>query len=383
MPSMPRGMPNMGGMMPSTGGPSTADAHALIEDAHSKKRRESIEMLDQVLDVLRGNNLNMMLGVGTFAFALGVTIFSLLHLSLSHFQKCFTLLAVLFLITQSFTMVESMRNGALTQPNLGEGKDQEKYYERFLMKGAAFIKGHNIYRASVVAGFFIAIACSVYGLFIMPAAMDQESVRHLPPGKCLLFLGAFFTLGSSLNLANLLRDRFDAEIWAKQFHDNPQMPMEMIEVCLKNSCVMASKTLAAMKGMFGILTLCSLLLTLYAFFTFGIKNGRGFVGAGFAFLMVTTWYLAKAVEDDDNDSENNHALPALGTFVLALGLVVFGLTTMIIPWIMRLTLLFGMVFTTNSFFNLAKNINRAHRIELIEHMVEEDTEKRQWATGGH
>lgn len=379
MPNFPA-FAGFGGHGPSAGGQGPGGG-IVIEDAHSKKRRESIDMLDQVLDVLRGNTLNTALGVGTWGFALGVTVFSLLHLSLTTFQKCFTLLAVLFLITQSFTMVETLRNSALTSADLPPGKDQEKYYERFLLKGATFIKGHDIYRGSVVFGFAVAVGCSIFGLFIMPS--QNDSARHLPPDKVLLFLGAFFTLGSSLNLANVLRDRFDAEIWAKQFHENPQMPLEMVEVCLKNSCVMAEKTLAAMKMLFLVLTLFSFTITLYAFFTFGIKSGRGFVGAGFAFLIVSTWYLAKALEDDDNNPDNNQTLPAVGVFIVALGLVIFGLTSMSIAWLMRLTLLFGMLFTTNSFFNFAKTFNRAHRVELIEHMVEEDHEKRHWGAGAH
>ena len=65
-----------------------------------------------------------------------------------------------------------------------------------------------------------------------------------------MMLATLFTLTSTLNLASVLRDRFDAEVWLLQYESTPY---DMVDVCLTSTMEMAMATLQQMKMLFASL----------------------------------------------------------------------------------------------------------------------------------
>ena len=55
------------------------------------------------------------------------------------------------------------------------------------------------------------------------------NLLKVSPEKLLMLIATMFTLTSSLNLAAVLRDRFDADVWLTQYEGTPD---ESVDVCL-------------------------------------------------------------------------------------------------------------------------------------------------------
>ena len=110
------------------------------------------------------------------------------------FEKCFSFLSTAFLVTQSFTMVEILRNGNLAEMAAAMGEAGGSGHEQFLLKGVEFAKGQPLYRLSMIVGFTLAILCTTFGIFVMPDDAATATMGGISAPKLLMMLATLFTL---------------------------------------------------------------------------------------------------------------------------------------------------------------------------------------------
>lgn len=241
----------------------------------------------------------------------------------------------------------------------GNRPDDLKNLYKFMFMGMDFATGHEWLRLGMTGAYVFAFVCMIFGVLVLPNVPGASQGPALTPPKLMLLLGASTLTLSAANVGFSIRDRFDATCWEEEYEDSA---FDLIELCLENVCMLTLNSLKRKKTLY-VASLCIVLtIVMFCFCTFEIGGGKiGVVVPAFAFMLVSTWNLSKAMEDDDEDPSNNYTIPTLGIFIVATGLALYGLSTMLIAWPQKLTLLTGFIFSVDAAFNLAKAWHKTSR----------------------
>lgn len=327
---------------------------------HAKKR---VDQLETALDTLHGGNDIFAIAVAGFVVATVLTLLGIALMGFSRFQMTFSILAVVFCSCSSFNLVEVSIGGnvdataktkAYDQVGLevNDEQQEDEEYASFLLKGAEFGQGHTSYKLEVVVAFCLAVFCATCGVFVMPNITGQSEGPPLTPEKLALLMGALFMLVSSLNLASNLRDRFDADTWEDVYHDTE---WDMSVFCTIRALELSRGSLERRRIFFFFALLVSILGAIYMLFAFNINHAHiGFMTPGLCFMLLAAWYLSSALDEHGPAHADKYFWPSLGVFLIALGLTIYGLATVLIPWQEKQALGVCMVFAVFSMYSLAQ-----------------------------
>lgn len=317
------------------------------EDARLRKFKKQ---LDRALTEMEGADTVSCLVMISWLVSFGATAYGIHNMQIDEFKKFFAGTAVFFLMSQSFVVVKLLRDasfGSLTD------------HRGMRPAGAEFVRHHPVYLLVVLVSFLMAFFCAMYGIGVSMPAEEED--------RLFLVLATFYMLAASFNLANMLRDRFDAGIWRDEAKapQTKQAGTTAIESVLVNSMRMATATLLRTKILFCCTMMGAAGITMYALGTFPIKEYRGFVMAGVLFMMASTWNAAKVLEDDQQEEDACHKAFAGISMVGSIALCLVGVNMMQINDHMKLTLLLGMLCTLDSTFSVTKTTNRERKIEKL------------------
>jgi hypothetical protein len=322
-----------------------------------KGKKSRHELFHSAVQELKGGgNTNFCFGVTAFIVAVAANVLGIFTPwdEIDATYRSFAIMAAVFMINQSFMFVKTIRDGEITSMKDGHGRISPEWH--FLQ--GAMPEEVAPHRAVCFACLALSILAEAYGIM----AMDAEKYTRI-----FISLSSLYVLSASLNLGWLLRDRFEAEVWAGEAKDR-SIGSNKVELAVRNMVKTLSGMAQAMKLMFGFVGCMAIAITIYAIIDFGVKEkGVGLISAGMVFAVASAWSMAQAF-NEESMQDTGHRMHQAATVVFFLGaviLTVVGLVEMEIDKEKRVVLGLGVLIILDATLNFAKVVYRVSHVKKI------------------
>lgn len=275
--------------------------------------------------------------------------------------RAFCLMAGVFIVNQAFLFVKTVRDGEIMSMKDHHGRICPEFH---FLQGAmpSELAPH---RVVCFASLILAILGQTYGIITMKIEKSE--------GKMFMALGSLYLLSASLNLAWLLRDRFESSIWKDETNPPRFIGSTKVELAMRNVIKVLSNMQFAIKAMFFFCGATSIALTSFAIVHFEVQEkGVGLVVSGLVSSVFAAWFMAQAMNDESmqGDSQKMHRGMSVFFFCAAVALTVAGIVEMKIEWNKRAVLGLGVVITLDATLNFSKVVYRLSAVKKVVKTVE-------------
>lgn len=357
---------------------------------HKKTRRELVQ---ELMEMLEGTELNRTLAVVSFALACCAELFGIFS-PLEHIQasyRSFVFLAAVFLVNQSFFLIKSLRDGEIINgmpdpnPNQdyfpkshgggGHGHENDEHHKRRPPAELAFLKGILTNKDGTSKGglagecpmhvfmccfgLLLSLICGVFGIL----AMDAK--RHT---KMFIGLATIFMISSSMNLAMTMRDRFENSVWDDEI-THRHITSKRAELAVRNVVKVLASHHWQFLAMFFVMGGAALGILIFAMIDFGLKEkGIGLLSAGMFMTLACGWNLARVLNMTKEEAKKSHMtneLSVLVSFVISITLTAVGLVLIELELYKKIVLGLGIFILLDTTFNFAKVQHRHTHIEKL------------------
>lgn len=225
----------------------------------------------------------------------GIIVFGARHSGLSFIEQMFMVLAAAFLIKTTLSATTTMRNSSWQEVQDHRGRP---------LAGERLIEGECVGGWMSYVSFFIAIACSCYGVWLM----DLTSLGEFQDK--MLFIFGFLVLICSVTVVSVtLRDQGDAAIWMCQAapQGSHTVPHTVVAAVTRNLVVLARSSRLRMIVLFSIASIVSMVLWIVGLTQYPIsphRTGITFMIMAYVFLLLCTAALARAIEIEEDSHPN-------------------------------------------------------------------------------
>lgn len=329
---------------------------------HSRRKKTRRELFQELLDDLESAEINKSLGMASFVFACCSVIFGVCY-PLEHIDgsyRMFAALTALFLLNNSFFIVKTIRERELIPYENRSGRVIPDFH--FIQgaltkypdeKGATHTPFTNVV---LFGSFFVAIAAFAYGLWAMDAHMCI---------KMFLAQGVFYMWSSSLNFAMMLRDKFEAKVWAEEL-EGRHIGSKKVELACQNVMNTCRYHQRQFQVVFFLVAVAAILMVVFVLVHWLSEEdkdkGIGLFTAAMFMCMSSSWNLARVLNSEKKIVE----LSVMASFVIAIVLSVVGLMVVKFDFEHKLLLILSLVILVDATFNFAKV---QHRVKTVNKLV--------------
>lgn len=390
---------------------ATSESEVLVDDndnvvPHPKwQRKTRRECLQEGVDLLAGSDTNNNLAYLSFVLSWVATLFGIFTPfdSIEATYRMFIFIVVLFLFNQSFFLVKDMRDKELICHKDARGYMDPLYY---FLQGTGHhgseggTSGHRVVLYGSYMFAFGALAYGIIGMGAVPqsqtglednnagcfawAAMGEcESNAEYMQNTCALscsnpggvsadmargytrlymILSIMFMVSSSLNMAQTLRDKFEAAVWYEQIQGRHIMS-KRTELVARNVLYALQKHQGQFMGIYTLMCWGSLGIMIFAMIHFGFKEkGIGLLSAAMFMAVMASWNLARALDENKGKTD----ITVYVGFFIAIVLTGCGI---IIPEFRdkmeRILFILGIIIVIDSTFHVAKVFHRGERVNSL------------------
>jgi hypothetical protein len=317
----------------------------------------------RALSILRGSDSAYITAWVAFFASLGLCVYGAQVSDMSDADRKFFGLAVLFMVSSSFTLAKTYRDRQLADLLKGEAAAGRE------SAAVDVLKGTDAWAFQVVASFVLAVGFSYHSLYMSVCEYREGYVCNgdLTGDAGFAICAASFVLITTLSLAKYVRDRADATILERVNFRDGQARYEKIMAVSRGS---VGNAVVVVVGL-----VAAVVTTIGGAFSMSTDDlsieRKGFVLIAALFMMTSSFHLAKLVRDlGDPELAKNlnlaYRLLCVAAFAVAILIGIGGVQQMTIPEPKQRFLINGLLFILCSTIYVAKAVRDSAEAEKLE-----------------